>query len=150
MVDGDASVLRLPVAHRPSTEEVPAGLRFVDPPAEPTDVSDIAWRVADDVLARVTTAEVDHGSTYGIAGPGSCTDRYAGAVTVDRRTWQQTAESRAHFEIAWPEATVRASTTVRFTADATGFTLAVTLEASEGDRIVAARSWKRSLPRRLA
>jgi uncharacterized protein len=150
LVDGDASVLRLPIARRPPTAEVPAALRFLDPPAEPTPVEGITWRIADDVLARVTTAEVDHGSTYGIAGPGSCTDRYTGAVSVQRRGWAQTAESSASFAIAWPEATVRARSTVWFAADDTRFELAVSVEAVEGDRVVATRSWKRSLPRRLA
>ena len=50
----------------------------------------VGWRISDDVVDRVTTATVEHGSTCDITG-GSCTDRYTGSVTVDRRTWGQTA-----------------------------------------------------------
>ena len=147
-VDSDASVLRLPVAAGPAAP-APAAIRHLDPPPA-GDHSAITWRITDDVLARLTSATVDHGSTYDITGPGSCTDRYAGTVTVDRRTWEQTATSTASFVIEWPEATVRADTSVRFTADAERFGLTVTVSAVEGDVALATRTWERSLPRRLA
>jgi hypothetical protein len=147
-VDSDASVLRLPVATGPAAP-APAAIRHLDPPPA-GDHSAITWRITDDVLARLTSATVDHGSTYDITGPGSCTDRYAGTVTVDRRTWEQTATSTASFVIEWPEATVRADTSVRFTADAERFGLTVTVSAAEGDVELATRTWERSLPRRLA
>src|SRR5262249_40967531 len=37
----------------------------------------IVWRVSDDVLARVTRTEVDHGSSYEVRG-GRCTEHYDG------------------------------------------------------------------------
>ena len=147
-LDGDASALRLPVVRDGATPPVPAAMRFLDPPT-PADASGITWRIIDDVLARVTTAAVDHGSRYDVVGAGSCTDRYTGAVRVDRRTWTQTADASASFVIAWPEASVRAETTLWFTADAERFELAVTVEASEGDEVFANRTWKRSLRRSL-
>jgi hypothetical protein len=132
---------------------VPAAIRHLDPPPA-ADHSAITWRITDDVLARVTSATVDHGSTYAITGTDACTDRYAGTVTVDRRTWEQTATSTASFVIEWPEATVRADTSVRFTADAERFGLTVTVSAAEshaeGDVEVATRTWERTLSRRLA
>jgi hypothetical protein len=147
-VDSDLSTLRLPVATGPAAP-APAAIRHLDPPPA-GDHSAITWRITDDVLARLTSATVDHGSTYDITGPGSCTDRYAGTVTVDRRTWEQTATSTASFVIEWPEATVRADTSVRFTADAERFGLTVTVSVAEGAIELATRTWERSLPRRLA
>lgn len=147
-VDGDASVLRLPVATGPAAP-APAAIRHLDPPA-PDDHSSITWRITDDVLARLTSATVDHGSTFDIVGEGSCTDRYAGTVTVDRRTWAQTAESTGSFAIRWPEASVRAESVVRLVADGESFDLTVTVTAWDGDEPVADRTWKRSVRRRLA
>jgi hypothetical protein len=152
-VDGDGSAVCLPVAGGPPADPVPAVLRHLPPPADDSggngDHPGIVWRIGDDVLARVTTCEVDHGSTYDIVGEGSCTDHYAGAVTVDRRRWTQTASSSASFEIAWPEATVRTATTVDFTADAERFDVTVTVEAAEGDTVLAKRTWTQGVPRRL-
>jgi len=154
-VDADTSTLRLPVASAPSTVAVPAALRFLDPPTEARDHSGITWRVSDDVLARTTTCLVDHGSTYGIAGEGSCTDHYDGVVTVDRRTWNQAAAASASFTLTWPEATVRTATTVEFTADATTFEVTVRVEAVEihpdrAETVLAKREWTRTIPRHLA
>jgi uncharacterized protein len=149
-VDGDRSLLHLPLASGPPSAPVPAALRHLDPPTDPADHSGTTWRVTDDVLARVTGATVDHGSTYDITGPGSCTDRYTGTVTVDRRTWVQSASSTATFTIDWPEATVRAHAAVDFRAYADRFEIAVSVEAIESGSLVAAHAWKRSIGRHLA
>jgi uncharacterized protein len=148
-IDADASTLFLPVAVAPLTAPVPAALRHLPPPNEDGANSGIVWRICDDVLARRTTCAVDHGSTYDIVGEGSCTDHYAGSVIIDRQQWTQTASSSATFQIAWPQATVRAATTVDFTADAERFEVTVSVEATEGDTMVAKRTWARSIPRRL-
>ena len=149
-VDGDAGALRLPVAAGPATATVPDAMRHLDPPERgDQDHAGILWRVSNDVLDRVTSCTVDHGSRYDIVGPGACTDHYAGTVTVDRRSWAQTASSAASFEINWPEATVRTATTVELTADGDRFDAVVTVEAAEGDTLLASRTWKRSVRRAL-
>jgi hypothetical protein len=154
-IDADASTLRLPVATGSSTVEVPTALRHLDPPAGDRDHSEVTWRITDDVLAHATTCAVEHGSTYDIVGEGSCTDHYAGAVVVDRRSWSQSADSSAAFSLSWPEATVRTATTVDFRTDAANFDVTVTLEAAEigadhSETVLAKREWTRSIPRRLA
>jgi hypothetical protein len=147
-VDGDASALCLPAATGPASAPVPAALGHLQPPERgDEDHAGIVWRVSDDVLARVTSCAVDHGSRYDIVGPGACTDHYAGTVTVDRRSWAQTASSAASFEISWPEATVRTATTVELTADGDRFDAVVTVEAVEGDTVLAMRTWKQSVRR---
>jgi hypothetical protein len=156
-VDGDASVLHLPIAAAGQGGEgasgsavVPAALRHLPPPAEDDDHAGITWRISDDVLARVTSCTVDHGSTYGITGAGSCTDRYAGTVTVDRRSWTQTASASAWFEISWPGlAPVRSEATVEFRADGDSFDTTVTVTATEGGAPVGSRTWHSRVPRQL-
>ncbi len=133
----------------------PAALVHLDPPADAGVSPAITWRVSDDVLARTTSCTVDHGSTYDIVGDGACTDHYAGTVTVDRRTWNQSASSSASFAIRWPEATVRAATTVEFAASAETFEVTITLEAAEvrpegGETVVGKREWTSTISRNLA
>ena len=98
------------------------------------------------MLARVTGAEVDHGSTYPIRG-GQCTDHYAGRVTIDRRTWRQRAESSAAYQLIWGGLSVSAQASVVFTADEREVTLSITLVAREGDETVAKRTWQATNPR---
>ena len=121
---------------------------------EPADRTGLTWEIGDDVLARRTTARSGYGSTYAIVGDGSCTDSYTGAVSVNRRDWTQRSESAASFALTWPEATVRAETTVTLPAGADAFMLTVGLPATEttpeGEAVVAAREWTREVPRRLA
>ncbi len=163
VIDGDASALTLPVAAGPpapapttlhtlaNPEHPPVpdgsdpggGASASPPPAPPV------WRISDDVLARTTSAVVDHGSTYPARG-GQCTDRYTGTVTIDRRTWRQTATSSASFQLSWGDITVRSRAHVAFTADERHTTTEVTLYAYEGDRPIAERTWRETHPRRLA
>ncbi len=155
VVDADASTLRLPVATAPSSVPAPAALVHLDPPSDAGVSPAITWRVSDDVLARTTSCTVDHGSTYDIVGDGACTDHYAGTVTVDRRTWNQSASSSASFAIRWPEATVRAASTVEFAASAETFEVTITLEAAEvrpegGETVVGKREWTSTISRNLA
>ncbi len=148
-LDAGASTLHLPVA-ADEAEPAPAALPHLPPPPVP-ETAAITWRISDDVLARVTSCTVDHGSTYPVVGPGSCTDRYTGTVTVDRRTWGQTATSGAVFEIAWPgHPVVRAEATVEFRADADGFDTTVTVAATEDGALVGSRTWHQRLRRNLA
>jgi hypothetical protein len=121
-------------------------------PAEATaptdDDASVVWRISDDVLTRTTSAFVDHGSTYDARG-GSCTDRYTGEVSIDRRTWRQRAISSASFALTWDDILVRTETHVVYAADEHETTIDITLDAYEGDERVAKRSWHETIPRWL-
>jgi hypothetical protein len=145
-IDGDASVLTLPVCEGDPLATAPA-LPRVDPP-EPAE-SGATWQVTDDVLRRQTIASTAYGSEYEING-GTCTDRYAGTVGIDRRTWTQWASSAASFSIQWPQTSVRTQTAVKVTADDTQFSVEVTLEAYENQELIHEQVWRRRYPRALA
>lgn len=141
-VDGDASTISLPPPH--DTDPAPRydqGQRAVagDP---------VVWRITDDVVDRVTTASVAHGSTWEITG-GSVTDEYTGSVSVDRSTWRQTARSTARYTLSWGETSVSTECAVELTADEDHFTTEVTLTAYEGDAVVVKRCWSHQAARRF-
>jgi uncharacterized protein len=153
VIDGDASSLTLPEAVD-LPEPAPATLHIMDPGTQGTKAAAAdedasaapMWRITDDVLARITSASVDHGSTYRTRG-GSCTDRYTGTCVIDRRTWRQRAASSASFALAWPEASVRTESEVVFTADETAMSIGITLRAFDGDELIVKRDWSRTYAR---
>jgi uncharacterized protein len=108
------------------------------------------WAITRDVLARVTEAKVDHGSTYDIPNGGSATEHYVGVVGVDRRTFAQTARAESTHIVRWPEATVTSRASLDLTADEDSFHVSITMAVSEGDELVGRREWIETIPRDLA
>ncbi|WP_144118722.1 CocE/NonD family hydrolase [Catellatospora sichuanensis] len=141
-VDGDASAISLPPPH--ATDPAP---RY-DQGQQAVEGDPAGWRISDDVLGRVTTATVEHGSTWDITG-GTCTDRYTGSVTVDRRTWRQTSTSTARFALTWGDTSVSTECAVELTADADHLTVAITLQAYDGAAVVVKRCWNHQAARRF-
>lgn len=119
------------------------------------DEEAVVWEHTRNVLARVTAARVDHGSTYD-ATYGSVTEHYAGAVSVDSRTWAQQATADVNFVLRFDDdgsgAPVECGvqSTLQMTADGTDFHLTTDLVCREGDEVVATRRWERRYPRDLA
>ncbi|MBV1851655.1 CocE/NonD family hydrolase [Catellatospora tritici] len=146
-VYGDRSELLLPppqdTVPAPAHESAPAPLDAPDP---------VVWRVIDDVVGRTTTAQVEHGSSYQIPG-GTAAERYTGSVSVDRRTWRQTARSTAEYTVAWPQARVRTECVVALDVTADHFDLTVTLQAYAGaveqEQVVAKRCWSHQAARQF-
>ncbi|MEV4417562.1 CocE/NonD family hydrolase [Catellatospora sp. NPDC049609] len=141
-VDGDASTILLPAPqHTDPAPRYDQGQREVA--ADP-----VVWRITDDVVDRVTTAYVEHGSTWEVTG-GTCADRYTGSVSVDRRTWRQTARSTARYTLTWDQTRVSTECAVELTADEDHFTTEVTLTAYDGDAVVVKRCWNHQAARRF-
>jgi hypothetical protein len=111
------------------------------------DAAAVSWTTTDDVLRRTTTCSVRHGSTYDTNHEGTATEEYAGAVTVDRRTFAQRAEADCTFRLAWPDIDVRVASTMRVGVTAEGYDVAIEAQAFEGDEPVGRRSWSERLPR---
>ncbi len=111
--------------------------------------SDVRWWTERDVLGRTTACAVDHGSTYDVE-MGGVVERYAGRVEVDTDTFAQRSTSSADFTLTWPEATVRARTDLRWSADATTFRVDLSVETWRDGAAFAQRRWERSIPRDLA
>ena len=111
------------------------------------DAAGISWTIQRDVLARTTTCSVRHGSTYEVPHGGTATERYAGEVVVDRRSFAQQALAECSFVLAWPETEVLVRSTMRVDIDADGYDLRIDLHAHEDGTLVAQRSWSEHVPR---
>jgi uncharacterized protein len=131
-----------PSPHRPPT--------LVESRDEAETADDVVWTVERDVLTRVTSCTVDHGSTYDIPNDGTATEHYRGTVSVDRGTFAQRALAEAAHTISWPEATVSARSTLNLEADADAYRVTIVLEATDGDDVVGRREWHETFPRDLA
>jgi predicted acyl esterase len=111
------------------------------------DAAGISWTIQRDVLARTTTCSVRHGSTYEVPHGGTATERYAGEVVVDRRSFAQQALAECSFILAWPETEVLVRSTMRVDIDVDGYDLRIDLHAHEYGTLVAQRSWSEHVPR---
>jgi hypothetical protein len=107
----------------------------------------VIWSVSRDVLGRRTTCTVRHGTAYPVPYGGRAEERYAGSVTVDRRTFDQQASAECTFSLSWPgiEATVEATMDVEVVVDR--YEVAIDATARAGATVVGTRSWRESLPR---
>jgi hypothetical protein len=138
--------LELPVWEGPSPYDPP---ELVDSDEEIETAEGVTWAIERDVLTRETRCTVDHGSTYDIPNGGSATEHYRGTVTVDRRTFAQSAQAMAMHAITWPEASVAARATLDLATDSEAYHVSITLEATEGDEVVGRREWRETFPRDL-
>lgn len=142
----------LPILVGPSPLPEP---HFRPPPTAGADDDDEAepppvWRLEHDVLARTTTAVVDHGATYRGAHGVTVTDTYQGRVTVPiRDPARATASARCRFELAWADVTCAVEAGLRIDGHADRFDVAIDLLATEDGAPFASRSWRESIPRDL-
>ena len=113
------------------------------------NIEGIAWRVERDVLRRLTTCVVDHGSTYDIPHTGSATEHYSGSVSVQRQSFEQRAHAETTFTVRWPDATVTTHAVMDLVASEHAYDVEINLVAREEERIVGERQWSRRFPRGL-
>ena len=126
-----------------------------DPPAATpvggNDNPPTRWRVVRDVLGHRAEAEIDHGGRTELPDGTVLVERYQGTVgaALDEPgvTW---ARGSAAYRVEWPEATVATTARLDLRGDADAFEVQLDLEASEGDEVRWARSWRRRIPRHLA
>lgn len=144
-VDLGASTLHLPRVDGPSPCPPPTLVESTESPSEPTDV---AWRVERDVLRRETSCVVDHGSTYDENGV-TCTEHYAGRVTVNTVTFAQHVDADSRFELHWPEGTVSSAASLRIDVSEKAFDVELELRCHDADNVFAERRWQRAIPRDL-
>jgi len=111
------------------------------------DPSGVSWTISRDVLARTTTCTVRHGSTYDVPHDGVATERYAGEVTVDRKTFAQEAVAECSFILSWPGIEVLVRSTLRVDIGRAGYDVVIDVQAYEGGVVVAQRGWAEHVPR---
>lgn len=124
------------------------------------DPAAVTWRIWRDPLTRAVGAAIDHGGApydtpYGWAG-----EHYAGEVSVNTASFEQTLRSDVTFTVHYDDdgagepvdCVVTSRLTV--TADEEHLDVSVELDCSEGEpgseRVVGQRSWSRRFDRDLA
>jgi hypothetical protein len=127
----------------PVVDELPTSAHEFAPGSGPSEdeADGVTWRIEHDVIARETRAITRYGGTYEGRHGATVTDDYRGevGVTVENsaRAW---AWGTSSFEIAWPEATVRAESTVEVTSDRAGLRATIGLRVWDGDDLIAERT----------
>ncbi len=111
------------------------------------DPEGVVWSVERDVLRRTTTARVASSTRYPTPYDGTASESYAGSVSVDRRTFAQSASAECTFELTWPGVEVRVHSTMEVAVDADGYDVTIDLVAEEAGTTVGRRSWRERLPR---
>lgn len=119
-------------------------------PGEPSsseDPTDVTWTVTRDVLRRTTTCAVRHGTQYAVPHEGTASERYAGEVVVDRRTFAQHAFADCTYRLMWPGIDVMVRSTMRVDVTADGYDVVIDAEAHDDGRQISHRSWVEHVPR---
>jgi len=102
----------------------------------------ISWSIHDDVLARTTTARTRSVSDYATPYDGRAGEDYLGEVTVDRRTFDQTAHAVTTFDLSWPGVEVRVQSVMDLTLTDGAVDVAIETRAWHDGAEISHRSWR--------
>jgi hypothetical protein len=108
---------------------------------------DVVWEVRDDVLRRTTHARTRARSDYATPHDGRAREDYFGEVSVDRRTFRQTAHAQTTLELGWPGVAVHVRSVMDVTVTGDGVEVAIDTWARLDDEPVSHRSWRETIPR---
>jgi hypothetical protein len=124
------------------------------------DAAAVTWRISRDVLARITSAFVEHGGERYDTPHGRGGEHYVGEVTVQTQTFAQSARSDVTFSLRYDDDGSGAPvdcvsrSLLRIDADETDLDVTIELTCTEagpsGERVVGKRQWNRRFPRDLA
>jgi hypothetical protein len=117
----------------------------------------VRWIVARDVLGRVTTASVRHGSAYDGACGARVEERYAGHVSASSDDPSGAAAlATTRYRIAWPETRVETEVHLTLRSSVSEYRVVVDLRIEElgtppdtGGLGVIERRFERVIPRDL-
>ena len=146
--------LRLPVLDGPDQIADPPPFHVPHPEDEDEDGDRDdprpVWRIEHDVLARTTTAAVDHGGTYRGTHGVQVTDRYEGEVTVPiLDPGRACARARCRFELAWPDVTSAAEARLAVEGSPEAFLVTIELDTFEDGAPFLSRRWEELIARDL-
>jgi predicted acyl esterase len=107
----------------------------------------VGWQVNHDILHRTTTALTRSDSHYPTPYDGTAHELYLGEVSVDTRTFAQSANAHTVFDLTWPgiEVTVRSGMTVKVTPDT--YDVSIWVMAVHNSEEISHRTWQESIPR---
>ena len=119
------------------------------PGAEHTSESaeGVRWSIEDDVIGRRTIAHTSSVSEYDIPHDGTAREEYLGAVSLDRRTWDQTSHAVTTYDLTWPGIEVRVVSTMDITITEPGLDVAIETVATLNGEHVSTRTWSERVPR---
>lgn len=107
----------------------------------------VRWSIEDDVLRRRTTAHTHAVSEYDTPYDGRAREDYLGAVSVDRRTWEQSAHAVTTYDLTWPGVAVQVVSTMDVTITAAGLDVSIDTVATLDGDTVSHRTWHEVIPR---
>ena len=108
-----------------------------------TETADgVAWEIRDDVLRRVTTARTHTVSDYETPYDGHAREDYRGEVSVDRRTFEQTAHAETVLDLTWPGIAVQARSVMDLTVTADGVDVAIETWVDHDGTEISHRAWR--------
>lgn len=107
----------------------------------------VRWSIEDDVINRRTTAHTYTVSEYDSPYEGRTREEYVGAVSVDRRTWDQTSHAVTTYDLAWPGIDIRVTSTMDIAITRAGFDVEIETTATLGGEVVSHRTWRELVPR---
>ena len=102
----------------------------------------ISWSIHDDVLARTTTARTRSVSDYATPYDGRAGEDYLGEVSVDRRTFDQTAHAVTTFDLTWPGVEVRVQSVMDLTLTDGAVDVAIETRAWHDGEEISHRTWR--------
>ncbi len=107
----------------------------------------VGWSIRHDVLHRTTTATTRSDSRYVTPYDGTAHELYLGEVSVDTRTFAQSADAHTVYDLTWPgiEVTVRSGMKVEVTAES--YDVSIWVMASYNSEEISHRTWQESIPR---
>jgi uncharacterized protein len=107
----------------------------------------VGWSVTDDVLRRTITARTHTVSEHDTPYDGHAREDYLGSVTVDRRTWAQTAHAVTTYDLTWPGVAVHVASTMDIAITRSGLEVAIDTVATLDGEPVSHRTWQETIPR---
>ncbi len=107
----------------------------------------VGWSITDDVLGRTTTARTHTVSEYATPYDGRAREDYLGSVTVDRRTWEQTAHAVTTYDLSWPGVAVQVASAMNITVTRAGLDVSIGTVATLDGEPVSHRTWQETIPR---
>jgi hypothetical protein len=107
----------------------------------------VGWAIHHDVLARTTTAVTRSDSRYVTPYDGTAHELYLGEVSVDTRTFAQSARGHTVFDLSWPGVDVTVSSGMTVSVTAGSYDVAIWVHATHNGEELSHRTWRESIPR---
>jgi predicted acyl esterase len=126
---------------------------FPEPDLEPgaehssESTEGISWSLHHDVLERTTSASTRIDSRYSTPYGGTAHELYLGEVSVDNRTFAQTAYANTVYDLSWPGIDVTVRSIMRLNVGPTSYDVSIWTQAVLDSESISERSWEESIPR---